>query len=187
MNNDLKESKQRTINLVDHDREGFEIFYQFLYTGHIFSSKDGDYQKIKDNPTHTHTDTEWSRLRDAWVLGGKLMSTSFKDAIVDALISKINTTNRFPTTLHEDIYPKSTKQSRMRKLLVELTIWSWHPGDLTTRIFRVDSAEFFFDLVVAMASIKQTDRQGESPYKGEDTCLYHEHEAEGKVCYKTMF
>jgi len=42
------------------------------------------------------------------------------------------------------------------------------------------------DLALALTKVKVNGREKIAPYE-TDTCTYHEHEAEGKPCYKTMF
>lgn len=95
LENGGKEPEIRTVLLPDEDPAHFEIFAGFLYTGQVFSSKDGDF-KPANPPATLAADFEYMRLLQSWVLGEKLLSTSLKDACTDAFIAKISETKAHP-------------------------------------------------------------------------------------------
>ena len=181
-----KESSERTIELEEEDPEDFEIFYHFLYTGTIFSTQDDDKSTEKSaKPWVDKIDTEVTRLANLWFLGDKLFSISFRDGVVDAMIAKM-TRDHCVLVMHEEIYPDSARESKIRKLLVDIAVWGWKDGIIGGCPRGEDWAEFFFDVAVALDKVKRNGRQGVAPYLKEDTCIYHEH-GEGQACYKTMF
>ena len=182
-----KEAEERAVTLPCDEPEIFSIFCRFLYTGQIFSIKDGDYKMtpVPEAPNR-HRDAEWGRLPDAWILGEKLLSTSFKDATVDAIIAKVVDRNAWPTAMQEDIYPKSSGSSKIRKLLVDIAAWEWTEDSMSRREQGQEWAQFYFDLSTTLIKINREGTKREAPYKGEDTCIYHEH-GEEQPCYKTMF
>lgn len=184
------EGQKRIVSLPVDDPEAFDIFYNFLYTGQIFSCKDGDFKEVKeakDNLNVSHIDSEWARLPNCWILGQKLLSTSFQDATTDAIIAKV-VGDRMPAVdLHEIIYPKSSPTSAVRKVLVDMAVWNWPTGTMSRRRWNGEWAQFFFDVAVAKDRFVTDKDQGRGPLYAEDTCGYHEHKAEGKPCYKTMF
>ena len=189
MSNDWKEFQDRIVRLPEQNSESFETFIRFLYTGCIYSSKDGD-RTESQGEDFTSRDEEWVRLAKLWKLGQSIMSTSFKDAITDALISKLKDGADVPVGMYRGIYPASPQTAGVRKLLVDIAVWGWHPKVLQAQRQKAslkECADFFLDLAVALDKIKITGRQGEAPYlKQEDFCGYHDHEAEGKPCYRTI-
>lgn len=162
------------------------MFYDFLYSRKIYSMQDGDYSKVEGDLWRDGTDGEWRRLLKLWSLGERLLSTSFKDAVVDALISKIKGASYFVDG-HEEVYSQSYTWSKIRTLWVDSFIWQWRPGTLENQSHKKRNSEFYFDVVVAMDKIKADGRGKVSPFLGEDTCMYHDHDDEDKPCYKTMF
>lgn len=78
--NGWKESEERTIRLPDEDPEDFSLFARFNYSGIIHSKREGDADEDGDG--------EWVRLADSWILGDKLLATTFKDAIIDSIVQK---------------------------------------------------------------------------------------------------
>lgn len=179
---DWKEKKDGAVPLPEQDPEIFKTFQHFLYSGQVCTSRDGDYHLNDDGSSR---DKEWVRLAEAWVLGDAILSTSFKDAVVDAIIAKVINISYSPTNLHTLVYPKSTVGAKIRTLLVDLAVWRWNrtfvpsppPGD---------SALFFYDAFLAINKIKDNEREGKPPFKGESTCNYHEH-GDDEPCYKTFF
>ena len=177
------------MSLEEDNPESFEIFYNFLYTGQIFSAKEGDYRRSPDTSVSPpiHYDSEWSRLYESWSLGQKLLSTTFKDAITDALPLKMVDARNWPLRMHETIYPCSSSTFAIRRLLVDVAIWKWTPEHMECSGVKESSAQFFFDVASAMKKLRVSGDKGDAPFQGQNICFYHEHEAQGMPCYKTMF
>ena len=163
--------------------EYFELFNRFLYTGQIFSAKNGDFQP-KDNGAQI--DREWSLLIGSWVFGDKVLSPSFKDALIDALVSKIVNTGRYLTRA-EYIYHKSTSGSAIRRLIVDIAIYKWSEKDMAQVNPNPDNMAFLHDGAVALKKLQKSGGRSTAPFEGEDACVYHEHDANGQPCYRTMF
>lgn len=168
------------MEIKDDTPEVFDVFFRFLYSGKIFTMKDGDLT-VSDQG---NTDKEWPRLRDCWIMGEKLLSNSFKDAITDALIEKVSTDSKYPLSIHEGIFLESGGQVGMRKLLVDLATWYWTAESISRS--NGQGTEFFFQVALAMKKLRPTDLTGKAPFEKEDTCIYHDH-GESSACYKTMF
>jgi hypothetical protein len=65
------------LHMPELDVSHFKIFVAFIYTGKI----------------HTlNSASEWSLLGELWVLGKILKSTSFKDAVADAMVERRSAT-----------------------------------------------------------------------------------------------
>lgn len=179
----IESKKSGTLPLPEHGSESFGIFNTFLYSGRIYSAKEGDYTESEDGG---HTDQEWERLSDAWHLGQKLLATTLRDAVVDALAFKIASTSMYPVSLTWSVYEVSAASSAMRRLLVDIAVWLWDDNYLEKEQLRSEPLEFVLDLAAAMSKIRAHGRQSVSPLSNPG-CRYHDHVAEGKPCYKTMF
>lgn len=171
--------------LLEVEPEIFNIFRHFVKTGQIYSKHDGDFESAHSEDGEG-TDREWARLIDSWVLGERLRSCSFKDAIVDGIIDKLCKGDCYSPDMQDDIYPQSHKTSGIRKLIVNMAIWNHDKESLAQQGCRKDMFRFYFDMVMVMQEVKQDGMQKKAPYVGQDTCKYHEHAREGKSCYKTM-
>ena len=170
----------------DMSANAFDCFFRFLSSGAVaFGNKD---KAEQDNEGTEEAD--FDDIVQCWALGEKLQSTSFKDAVTDVLISKVVAKQAHPTTMHEGIYPVSTSQSAIRMLLVDIAkhFWTWQDmGSWEDKGCK--QPEFFFDLAAALNMGKRVGAGGFGGpgFTNEYTCIYHEHVAEGKACYKTMF
>lgn len=176
--------------LPDANPEMFNIFRHFVRCGQIHSSQDDDFELAKganaNNGDREYTDREWGRLVGSWLLGEKLESCSFKDAVVDATIDKVLKDDCYAAYIQDDIYPKSTTKSAIRRLIVDVAIWNHDSGVMNRQGYREHLGRFYFDLGRAMHALKRQGLPDSAPYKSHDPCKYHEHDQEGKSCYKTM-
>ncbi|KAK5128590.1 hypothetical protein LTR08_004053 [Meristemomyces frigidus] len=172
------------INLPRSDPEHFELFFLFAYTRSIFSTKHDD---LSDGTV----DQEWLRLVQAYALGDHLHTMDFQDAVVDAILEKINNTRRsLPPMLHRVIYCNIKSNTLLRRLAVDIAAWRWDNAFLTAQKtaggWRGSDActDFFVDLALTLNETKNTGQSGQPPFEG-NTCAYHEHRLAGTPCYKT--
>jgi hypothetical protein len=135
-------------------------------------------------------DNEWVRIVNAWVLGEVLLSTSFKDAVVDAFIHKFASGIHHSTGFYSAAYRYSSKGSAIRKLLLDIAVHHWCETS-PSRVY-VDSdpailAPFFRDICTALLKEKCQPASAGNPSDSirQDSCFCHEHG--DKPCYKTMF
>ena len=93
--------------------------------------------------------------------------------------------NRYPTKMHQRIYPASVADNSLRRLAVDIAVWKF------------DSATFkelgqglwdklFVDLAMRLHELSNKGSKGPAPFLVHN-CHYHEHVAAKKPCYKTMF
>lgn len=144
------ESESRRVEFEDWSPDVFAIFDHFLYSGKIFSARDNDYNK------DPYTDKEWGRLGSAWRLGDMLLSTSFKDAVVDAMVTKLN--YGIPRHLHLVFYTGGNSQSMARKLAVDVIVWKCPAGYFNKEHFGDASEEFRWDLLSRLGKVKDTGK-----------------------------
>lgn len=176
-----REGHSQSIALDDEadDPEIFAIFYHFLYTGQIFSSKSGDSED-------TNWDEEWDRLADAFLLGDKLLSTSFKDAVTDAIIAKLAASDRCRNDIHRQLYSASSKASGVRRLCVNIAVKHLSSASFKEKCAEDGVPEFFCDVLVEFNDVYMDKIEHVGPIE-PGTCEFHDHVAENKPCYKTMF
>jgi len=126
-------------------------------------------------------------------LNDRIDSVSLKDAVVDKVISLVRDSGKVPTSLHRPIFKGSVSRSGMRKLLTDIAVYSWFPGTLADQPGDPECADYFRDVgVEAMKRMACAVQGGQvpslAPYDRQDIgCHYHDHDAEGKPCYETMF
>lgn len=174
------------MRLPECTAENFGIFLNFIHTGKIYSSKDDDYREDESDQTFS-TDIEWQRLADCWVQGETLMSTTFKDAVADALVQKICEDDFWPIELHYQIYSRTSTPNSMSRLLVDIAIWEWNEESAKeSRERHAECSEFLGDLAVRMFSLSLKERERPAPFTKHD-CSYHEHGKEDTPCYKKIF
>lgn len=70
------------------------MFFAFSYRGQIYSG-------VASEPYNDDEDPEWKCLEEDWVLGEHLLSIPFKDAVVDAILSKLKRGPTYPKTLQQ--------------------------------------------------------------------------------------
>lgn len=182
LKNGWQESHQQIIKLPTQDPKLFEIFAAFVSTGKIHSSEEGDIYQDTNNSDRP-SDKEWSRLSESWILGDVLQSSSFRDAVADAIIQKSIEQNKWPTGVQYRVYPHSIGSNGIRRLVVDIAAFRWSGEECQTRdADAVEMAHFFGDACVRLAD-KQ--RGAKDPFDSPG-CRYHDH-GEEKPCYKTMF
>lgn len=181
-----KEQQERLLTLTEHDAATFALFRDFIYTGSIFTTGEDHGDDAAPN-----WDNEYVRFQKCWQLGEKLMSTSFKDAVTDALICKMVDEEQYPTALHEVIYTELNPRSAVRRLFVDVAIWGWSQREMVAYVDKEDkNVEFIGDVAVKLHSPNYRGCSASSfnvPFRSENTCHYHDHAADGKPCYRKMF
>ncbi|KAK3619784.1 hypothetical protein LTR56_023798 [Elasticomyces elasticus] len=176
-----REGQERAVSLPEDKPGHFEIFFNFLNGGQIFSSKEGDHDPEQN------TDLEWSRLIWCWILGQKLLSVTFKDAILDAIVAKMQDQGRYSKALYMQPFDYSTPSQSLRKLLSDIVVYKWVPLDWTYNTPDIAKyPEHLLDVAMALDAVKWQGRDASPPWANND-CTYHEHVADGTPCYKTLF
>jgi hypothetical protein len=182
-----KESSERIVHLPDLPADSaavFEDFLSFLYTGKVYSIVKGQERKADGAE-------EWVRLGNAWILGEVLLSTSFKDAVVDAMIHKISADECMPTFEILPIYRHSPAGSPVRRLMVDIAANHWSESSVTAIDTDGDPAilaELFQSVIIALMKRALQPRPAKKvkhPLSQESPCFYHDHGI--KPCYKTLF
>jgi hypothetical protein len=181
-----KEAEERIVRLPDlpaNSATAFEDFHSFLYTGKVYSGVEGDEDQ-------RNRDKEWCHLGNCWILVEVLLSVSFKDVVVDAILEKIASTNRHPVKACVEIHHYGTCDRPIKRLMVEIVVQYWSEQLIQTE-FSADSdtkASFYRSVSIALLKEKRQPAmalKAKNPITEEGSCFYHEHG--DKPCYKAMF
>ncbi|KAK3716003.1 hypothetical protein LTR37_006733 [Vermiconidia calcicola] len=132
LSREWKEGQDRVVRLKELENpEPFKLFVDFLYTGKIFSGK------VVDIGTLDHVKAnfqEYLLLVEAWTLGEMVLSTPFKDGIMDIMISKLVAGDIIPDNIYPWVWKKTASNSTLRRLLVDIAIWDWEEDTLSEEV-----------------------------------------------------
>ena len=164
--NDWKESRERKINLADDDPSAFQLYEQWVYTGHIFTDGGLDPTRSAD---------EYKALVSAYILGEKLMDADFKDIVIDCIIHKLRKSGSFDIQLTSTFYENTPQGSTLRRLWVDIYGWAGNASWVDEKIVReFIHPEFSPELNRLVMSFVNGYRPAMAPYM-INTCAYHEH------------
>ncbi|KAI5272418.1 hypothetical protein E4T47_04360 [Aureobasidium subglaciale] len=156
--------KVSAVICLEADLAAFKLYTEWVYSGHLVS----DTIRIQD--------TRSDALGQAYLLGEKLLDYGFKNAVVDAILNKINVKGRVNPTLPNLIFDKTCHTSPLRKLLVDLHVWYSHKDWLKRNTSEVPiSARFTADLSAALLDRHGHDQARRDQIPVISTCKYHEH------------
>lgn len=172
-----RETEEATVRFPEDDPELFRIFADFVYSGQL--------DTVRHDDRDDGFDDEWKRLGLCWALGEKLLSISFKDAVMDAIVDKIITRRTYPIDLHHTAYSNSSGGNKMRELLVDVAVWCWKKEDFKDQREKAEGSEFFCDVSMRFCEMKGRVKKATRPWI-DAGCQYHEHEG-SEQCYKDMF
>ena len=177
LRNDWREACEGVIRLPEDDPEAFLVFANFLYSGQLSIARD------PSDPQHCD---EVSIMIASWLLGDKILSDSFKDAIVDRYAELTSLTGRCAGVhLPRIIYNHSNLPSGLKRLLVDIAVLGWLDGSYKCLPREIADADFFAETTLRALQIPPEQRHVDKPWV-DCGCRYHDH-GEETPCYKTMF
>ena len=128
---------EHILSCPEENVDVFKTFVQFLYTGDVYLAADdakheaaGDDAAGDEAAEDEDSDDEYVRIANRWNLGENIDSTTFKDALVDTLISKIVKEKKSPLGMHHVLRERFHAESGMRKLLVDIAVHKWGDVDV---------------------------------------------------------
>lgn len=160
----------------------FKIFVSFIYTGRIHTV------------SKSTESSEWRLLSELWVLGQALQSTTFKDAVVDAMVERRTTLNKFHNKAYvimaEHLQTLQQTRAGVGKLLVDTAVSARKHDVYTDELSDVPGCLHFYGEVVK--GLDRICRRVESEEqvllratKGR-VCVYHEH-GTSEICHRKIF
>ncbi|KAF2641196.1 hypothetical protein P280DRAFT_398397, partial [Massarina eburnea CBS 473.64] len=143
----------RPIDLTDENPTAFGIYAQWLYSGRFLFKLKGA-ADLSDN---------WITLAQTYVLGEKLMDTTFQNEVIDAVFAyRTQAGVCIPTYRTIKIaYEGTCAGSPMRKYLVDTYVWSVHISWTFKNIVEDTSVEFLQEVLEALVKIRPTNKRGE--------------------------
>lgn len=179
LRNEWKERADKTIRLPEDDPTVFRVFATFLYSGHVGVPEYLPVDVDGDGPDD-EMGCMWIFLAQAWLLGEKLQSISFSDAVIDVMTTRATEGMVFTAHVPALVWPGSARMTCLKKFLVDVAAYSWDSETLRNSHVR-NPLEFVEDLAAKML------RSPVDWARVRGGCVYHEHLEMGKPCYKLMF
>ncbi|KAK4891882.1 hypothetical protein LTR27_009581 [Elasticomyces elasticus] len=160
-----KEATERTIPLSEDEPAVFHVYQTWLYTRRI--------------DTGSPDESFYERLIKCYILGEKLLDTTFKDAIMDHILDRISSSQLFQSHLSSLVYKGTPEGSPLRRLMCELFAWC----GTSTWFDEGADGELLAELARLQAGFWSGQRPEQVPFLTADVCLYHGH-AKGVWCYR---
>ncbi|KZM24652.1 uncharacterized protein EKO05_0007088 [Ascochyta rabiei] len=182
-----EEKTTRTVRLPDCDSTSFNIYLNWLYTGRVCITQEGDEKEVIDDDVQT-IDYEWENWVMCFKIGDFLQDSDFKDAMIDAAIEKLISENIDYVEIPVGVYTFSQPTSRNRRLAVDLALNVWEEFRFQYVTNRNYPPEFLTDLITAMGGKLRAGShmtRTNDFLRDIDTCEYHEHTTIGTPCCKT--
>lgn len=173
------------LRMAEHSAQRFKLFVAFLYTGQIYSGLEGD-----SNARH-----EFNLLAELWCLGHALKSTTFRDAVVDAMIQKRVASKSYSSeaykVLAEHLQTQADWKVGVGKLLVDTALSAKNKNhEIYYKLSpKPECIAFYGEIICGLDRIRrgtETDTKILAHCQEQKTCLYHVHGAR-KCCYRKMF
>jgi len=175
----FKEASTGIFELEEEDSATFSVFEQWVYRNQLFIKN-----PITSSPdlfSDTEDDQqEWECLPRLYTLGERLDAPRFKDAVVSAIIEKVNESKVVPDNWAAYVYQNTVSACALRRLIVDFHVFA-HQFKLLKKGACPDAEEpemqFVQDAIARMADAGQkvfaVDAGAEMPWS--DACAYHEH------------
>jgi hypothetical protein len=143
-------STPRPIDLSDEDAKIFQFYVQWLYSGTVAiqtrfinnnSDAEGGLCEIVDKRS----------LIESYLLGEKLMDTTFQNAVMQGLIQCVTREESYPlNSVIKRAYKRTTPQSPLRRLLVDFWVWNGNSTWMSSDMDKELGTEFMNDLIWAL-------------------------------------
>lgn len=141
-----REGQEHTIRLPEDDPALFATFSKFVYTGGIHCGQVDD--KRFEQGKKLEDDALGARLIALWALGDKLMSPTFRDAVVNRLTDELDCNGYYPVDFHQVVYAMTSGACGLRRLAVDVAFQLWPEGALAEAEMDESWNEFFRDAAV---------------------------------------
>jgi len=162
----LKEASDGVVTLDDEDREDFERFNVWLYTGDLLQNEE------------SIVDVEYLQLFDLYIFAEKRIIPRLQNACIDLVLTKANVADLGPTNMDvARIWDNTPNSSPMRKLILD---WFVLRGDMsayfeTDQDVETHSKDFLASVIRAYYTARQDGLLQEKWNSRKDPCRYHTH------------
>ncbi|KAH0344938.1 hypothetical protein KCU83_g8058, partial [Aureobasidium melanogenum] len=111
----------------EEDPATFTVFEQWIYKDRLFIKKTASSSSSSSDTEDD--DQEWECLPRLYTLGERLCAPRFKDAVISAMIEKVNESKVIPDTWASYVYQNTVSTCALRRLIVDFHIFA-HQGKL---------------------------------------------------------
>ena len=168
-----REGQNRSIQLAEYEKEIFELYLRWLYSGKIFVKNSGE-------------DSGYPTLAKLYVLGEKIMDSEFQDRVIDAMIAASLEKDEEGWTYHPDshpaliIYEGTSEGSPARGLIINEFVafgrdkWITKEAQCGLEL----NEEFVRDLITALLDrrvLPANEKAEYKSFKNSPGCKYHKH------------
>lgn len=181
----FKEASTGVFELEEEDSATFSVFEQWVYRNRLFIKKPSIASPSSASSDSEDDQQEWECLPRLYMLGERLDAPKFKDAVVSAIIEKVNESKVVPDNWAAYVYQNTVSACALRRLIVDFHVFA-HRGKLLKKGACPDAEEpemqFMQDVLARMAEVGHkvfAVDTAEMPWS--DACVYHEH-GEG-ICH----
>jgi hypothetical protein len=181
----FKEAETGVFELEEEDSATFSVFEQWVYKDRLFIKKSATSSPSSDAEDDQQ---EWECLPRLYTLGERLDAPKFKDAVISAIIEKVNESKVIPDNWATYVYQNTVAACALRRLIVDFHVFA-HQGKLLKKGACPDAEEIEFEFL--QDAMERMSEAGQSVFGVEaadaaempwsDACVYHEH-GEG-VCH----
>jgi hypothetical protein len=187
----FKEAETGVFEFEEEDSATFSVFEQWVYKDRLFIKKANT-----SSPSSSSSDTEddqqeWECLPRLYTLGERLDAPKFKDAVISAIIEKVNESKVIPDNWATYVYQNTVSACALRRLIVDFHVFA-HQGKLLKKGACPDAEEIEFEFLQdamarmsdagqAIFAVDAADAADAAEMPWSDACVYHEH-GEG-VCH----
>jgi hypothetical protein len=179
----FKEAETGVFELGEEDSATFSVFELWVYKDRLFIKKAIASPSSSSDAEDDHQ--EWECLPRLYTLGERLDAPRFKDAVISAIIEKVNESDMIPDNWATYVYQNTVSACTLRRLIVDFHVFA-HQGKLLKKGACPDAQEIEFEFLQdAMERMSEAGQSvfgvdaAEMPWS--DACVYHEH-GEG-VCH----
>jgi hypothetical protein len=186
LSHDWKEKQDRTIKLPYCHPSTFNIYAKWLYSGQFCVIED-----TEERETPLNLSAEWVSLKQSYIMADYVLSTDFKDAVIDAIIEKMIDKNKCPTMVIELIYSRTTDKLPHRKVVREVMLKTWKDAQYQELRELNLTREDLLDLLIIVGTGSKGryvhDTHMWDAFNHMIPCAYHEHTLTGAVCYRAKY
>jgi hypothetical protein len=174
----FKEASTGVFELEEEDPATFTVFEQWVYKDRLFIKKPVTTASASSEDAEDDC-KEWECLPRLYTLGERLDSPKFKDAVISAIIEKVNESKVVPDNWAAYVYQHTVSACALRRLIVDSHVFA-HQGRLLKKGACPDAEEPDFEFL--QDAMERMSDAGSSIFGGDavempwsDACVYHEH------------
>jgi hypothetical protein len=168
----FRESINGMFEMEEEDPTSFAVFVQWVYFNRLFIAS-----VTETSSSQNDDEDEWHCLPRLYTLGERLDAPKFKDAVISAILEKVDESKVVPDNWATYVYQNTVSACSLRRLLVDFHVFA-HQGKLLKKGACPDTETPEFDFLQdAMTRMSDLGAQvfvcDEMPWV--HPCFYHEH------------